>query len=92
MSEKLLNDDVLNDVSGGASTAKMVKLGTATVLTTDLRIRKEPNTNSTVMGMTNAPAKYDVYEIVQNEGYIWYRIAGDKWIANDGTWVRFQTV
>jgi hypothetical protein len=41
------------------------------------------------MGQTNAPAQYDVYEIVQNEGYIWYRIDTHKWIANDGTWVKF---
>jgi hypothetical protein len=43
------------------------------------------------MGQTNEPASYDVYEIVQNEGYIWYRIDADKWIANDGTWVVFTS-
>ena len=85
---KALNDDLLNEVSGGAA-AKLVVIGTAKVITTNLNIRYEASKDSAYMGQTNAPAQYDVYEIVQNEGYIWYRIDTHKWIANDGTWVKF---
>jgi len=82
----LLNDDELDSVAGGA---KLFVIGRAKVVTTNLNIRRSYSKESKLMGQTNAPASYDVYEIVQNEGYIWYRIDTDKWIANDGTWVQF---
>ncbi|MCR4632617.1 MAG: hypothetical protein K5648_00650 [Erysipelotrichaceae bacterium] len=88
MSEKnLLNDDALDAVAGGR--ANLYVIGRAKVITTNLNIRNSYSKQSKYMGQTNAPATYDVYEIVQNEGYIWYRIDTDKWIANDGTWVEF---
>ena len=86
---QVLSDDLMNDVSGGA--AKMIVLGRAKVMTTDLRIRYKPTTDAPIMGMTNTPAAYDVYEIVQAEGYLWYRIDIDKWIASNGEWVQFST-
>lgn len=30
---------------------------------------------------------YDVFETKSAEGYTWYRIGNNKWIANDGTWI-----
>ena len=85
---KTLNDENLVNVAGGAG---MVVIGTATVITTNLNIREEADKNSRCLGQTNAPAKYYVYEVVQNQGYVWYRIALNMWIANDGTWVSFST-
>ena len=85
---KALNDDALSTVAGGAG---MVVIGTATVITNNLNIREEADKNSRLLGQTNAPAKYYVYEVVQNQGYIWYRISDSMWIANDGTWVSFST-
>ena len=87
MSQEILNDEALDQVSGGAS---LKVIGKAQVVTTNLNIRRDATTKSERLGMTNAPAQYDVYEIVQNEGYIWYRIDINKWIANDGTWVVFS--
>ena len=86
--DNVLSDDALQEVSGGIS---MKVIGSARVLTTCLNIRHNPDKNSQLMGQTNAPARYDVYEIVQNQGYIWYRIGESLWIANDGTWVAFST-
>ena len=89
MSEVKLDDQSLNEVAGGASSSLKV-IGTATVNTTHLNIRYSADKNSERIGETNAPAKYDVYEIAQNQGYIWYRIDIHKWIASDGTWVTFS--
>ena len=85
--KKIINDDDLGAVSGGAG---MMVIGVASVLTTNLNIRAKADKTSTWMGETSKPAKFDVYEIVQNQGYIWYRIATNMWIANDGTWVAFS--
>ena len=84
----VINDNELDAVSGGAG---MRVIGTATVLVNGLNIRSRADRNSTLIGQTNKPAKYDVYEIVQNQDFIWYRIAINMWIANDGTWVYFTT-
>ena len=85
---KALNDENLVNVAGGAG---MIVIGTATVITNNLNIREKADKDSRWLGQTNAPAKYYVYEIVQNQGYIWYRISDSMWIANDGTWVSFST-
>ncbi len=31
-----------------------------------------------------------VCDIANNNGYTWYKIDNDKWIANDGTWLDFN--
>ncbi|MBO7676853.1 MAG: hypothetical protein J6S49_05010 [Erysipelotrichaceae bacterium] len=85
--ERILNDDALKEVAGGT----MVVIGTATVITNNLNIRNRASTKGDPMGQTNAPASYYVFEIVQNEGYVWYRISENMWIANDGTWVKFSS-
>ena len=89
MAEKILKDEELNEVAGGAANSGYKVIGTAKVITTNLNIRSGPSKYSDYLGQTNAPAQYDVYEITQNEGYIWYKIDVSKWIANDGTWVQF---
>ena len=85
--DQLINDKDLDGVTGGA----MKVIGVANILVNGLNIRSRADKNSTLMGQANRPAKYDVFEIVQNQDYIWYRIAPNMWIANDGTWVYFTT-
>lgn len=85
--KKLITDEDLKDVNGGID---MRVIGVASVLTTNLNIRAKADKTSTWMGETSKPARFDVYEIVQNQGYVWYRIATNMWIANDGTWVAFS--
>ena len=88
MAERRLSDDVLSEVSGGAA-GQMTVIGYARVITTNLNIRSAASKNSSFLGQTNAPDQHNVYQIVQNEGYVWYMIDVNKWIANDGTWVKF---
>jgi|GEM_PF-4039328 len=45
-----------------------------------------PKDNSNKVGTVNKGETYTVYETKNNEGYTWYRIGNDQWIADDGTW------
>ena len=67
------------------------RIGTATVKITNLRIRKSASTKSASLGYA-AKKPYPVYEIKKNQGYTWYRIATDKWIASNGVWVTYKEV
>lgn len=89
MAEKILKDEELNEVAGGAANSGYKVIGTAKVITNNLNVRYGPSTDYGCKCQTNYPAQYDVYEVVQNQGYIWYKIAYEQWIANDGTWVEF---
>lgn len=53
----------------------------------DLRIRKEPNIESNILGLTEYNGIYDYYETVENEGYTWYKIGDDNWIASTQDWI-----
>jgi len=53
----------------------------------DLRIRKEPNIESNILGLTEYNGIYDYYEIVENEGYTWYKIGDDNWVASTQDWI-----
>ena len=82
----LILDDELSAVSGG-----MVVVGEAKVLVTGLNIRSKADKNSSLVGQASISTVYFVFEILQNQGYIWYRIGPNMWIANDGSWVRFTS-
>ena len=60
-----------------------------TVLTDQLRIRNFPSTKyGEVVGQVKQNGNYElVGDVVQNEGYTWYYIGYDQWIADDGTWL-----
>ena len=53
----------------------------------DLRIRKEPNTSSNILGLAEYNGIYNYYEIVENEGYTWYKIGDDNWVASTQDWI-----
>ena len=70
------------------------KIGTAKInqSASGLRIRKSASTKSTIVGHATIGKSYPVYEIKQNQGYTWYRIATDKWVANNGKWITYKEV
>lgn len=65
-------------------------IGTAYIKTESLNVRDKPSTSGTQMGQVVIDKTYLVYETVDADGYTWYRIAEDLWIADDGTWINFQ--
>lgn len=57
------------------------------VVTTNLRVRKEPSTESGVVGFVQTDGIYNYYEVKDNQGYKWYKIENEQWIANNGEWL-----
>lgn len=56
------------------------------VIVPELNVRTQPVPSSDSLGF--APqGYYNYYEKVENEGYLWYRIADNQWVANNGEWV-----
>jgi len=57
------------------------------VLAKSLRVRENHNTSSGVIGFAKTDGIYDWFEMVEDGGYQWYRIAEEQWIANNGSYL-----
>ena len=55
------------------------------VIVDKLRVRTEPNLNGSILGYAKI-GFYNVYEQKENDGYIWFKIADNQWIATDEEW------
>lgn len=63
-------------------------LGKVTVLT-DLNVRPMPSTNGDPIDAVYYGQEFDVYEIKETGEYTWYRIGENRWIADNGTFLRY---
>ena len=57
------------------------------VLVEKLRIRKNSDITSEIVGMSIKDNVYNYYEIVKNSNYEWYKIGENQWIANNGKYL-----
>lgn len=57
------------------------------VFVPELRVRTQPTTTSDVLGYASE-GFYDYLESVDNEGYTWFRIAENQWIASSDEWTK----
>ena len=57
------------------------------VLVNALSVRKEPNTNGNKIGTAIKGGIYNYYEITSDDKYIWYKIADNQWVANNGQYL-----
>ena len=65
-------------------------VGTGSVKVNGLNIRSKPSTSGERVGSAVNGKSYDVYEVASGEGYTWYRIADNQWIADKGgEWVNY---
>jgi len=68
-------------------------IGMAYILVDDLNSRSEPSLNGEKLEPVENYTAYQVYEIKENDGYTWYRIGDNRWIADqNGKWVSYQSV
>ena len=66
-------------------------IGTASVKVDKLNIRTKPSTSGDRAGTAVNGKSYDVYEVSSGEGYTWYRIADNQWIADKGgQWITYK--
>lgn len=65
-------------------------IGCLHVSADSIKVRSAPTTkgNNQIRLVTEGQ-EYYVYEIKENEGYTWYRIGENMWIADDGTWIYY---
>ncbi len=58
----------------------------------NVRIRSSATTKNenNVIGNVKTNEEYDVYETTVGEGYNWYRIGTNKWIADGGGWIQIM--
>lgn len=52
-----------------------------------LRVRTSPSLNGEAIGHAN-PGFYNYFEIVEADGYKWYRISDNNWIAYSDEWAK----
>ena len=64
--------------------------GTVTVNVDRLNIRTHPSTEADAIGKAEMNKTYDVIAIEEAEGYTWYKIGDDQWIADDGSWLTYK--
>lgn len=58
----------------------------------NLRVRKEASINSEIIGAAKQNAIYNFYEKVNQDGYIWYRIDDNEWVANKDNWLTIYDI
>lgn len=61
----------------------------------NLNVRTAPSTTAEAIGTVNRSTVFGAspglaYDIVEAEGYTWYRIGKDEWIASKDDWVTFN--
>ena len=58
-----------------------------TVLPDAINIRTAPSLKADITAKALQGSSYPVYETTEAEGYTWYRVGKDRWMADDGTWL-----
>ena len=68
------------------------RIGVITIISeTPINIRTGAGTSYDKVSQTSPGSAYDVYETAQAEGYTWYRISDNAWVADqDGQWAEFK--
>ncbi|MCR5229234.1 MAG: SH3 domain-containing protein [Solobacterium sp.] len=65
-------------------------LQTVTVLVDNLNIRNNAGIFAGTIGKAENGKTYTVYETVETQGYLWYRIGEGQWIAGKEGWVEVK--
>ena len=67
------------------------KIPQITILATHLRKRENPSLSANILGFCTINDIYYVYDMINNDGYIWARIDNNTWIAtNEGLWTQIK--
>lgn len=88
-----IEKDKVNIISGvGLDTTLPEEIGTVTVNVSGLRIRTGAGTGSNyaIVGYAQEGGSYVAYDKKENNGYTWYQIGVNEWIADNGSWLTFK--
>ncbi len=64
-------------------------IGTLKINVSSLNIRKGAGTSNETNGTATDGETYEVFETKDADGYTWYRIGEDKWVAGNDEWVTY---
>lgn len=76
--------------SSASPSAASDAYGTLTVNVDSITKRDQPSQNGNSIGSAVNGETYQVLAIQEAEGYTWYEIAENTWIASEGTWVSYS--
>ncbi len=65
-------------------------LGNVTIKADAIKVRQEPSLSGKHLSSVKKGQSMKVYDIKSNEGYTWYMINQDEWIADDGSWLEYN--
>lgn len=68
---------------------ELIKIGEVTVNVSKLRVRTAPSTGASFVTYCDEGNTYDVYNITSGDGFTWYQIGRNQYIADNGTWVTY---
>ena len=75
--------------SSNTNTQNQNSHGSIIPLVWDLNMRKSPSTEAESMGHAEQDKIYTIQDSKDADGYTWYKIGTDKWIAaKEGSWTR----
>ena len=80
-----MNDEEVIEQNSSASDV----IGQCYINVDAIKVRTAPNLSAEQVDVATVGQLKDVYEVVENDGYTWYRIGEDNWIASDGSWVSY---
>lgn len=75
LEERIINDEQLDSVAGGINGMEIIGY---LIVKTYTEFKSDPDLNAETVETGNW-GRYRVYEIVSNQGLLWYRTALHKW-------------
>lgn len=69
-----------------ADSLQETAIGSLQVGDSDIYLRKDTDITSDMTGIAAAGSVYKVYEVIEANGYTWYKLDEDAWMPDDGTW------
>ena len=73
-----------------AATPEPVQQYGTAVINAELIKRDQPSVNGAAVGSAYAGESYQVINMQEAEGYTWYQLSDNTWVASEGTWVTYQ--
>lgn len=73
-----------------ATTPEPVQQYGTAVINAELIKRDQPSLSGTAVGSAYAGESYQVINMQEAEGYTWYQLSDNTWVASEGTWVTYQ--
>ena len=73
-----------------SSTTTITTKGKVTVNVDELNIRSTFSTYGSRVGKAENGKTYDVFDSYYNQGYTWYKIGDNQWIAGKKEWVTYE--